>query len=151
MTAKKNQPSSSRKKRTTARPTSGYLRTRADHALELAEDYVELIDDLIKHKGEARAVDIAARLGVSHVTVTNTINRLKRDGLATAEPYRAIFLTTDGKRLAKKARERHNMVLGFLLALGVPTKDAEADAEGIEHHASQATLRAMKRFLATSK
>jgi DtxR family manganese transport transcriptional regulator len=141
-------------KRTSARKVapsaSGYQRTREDHARELAEDYVELIDDLTRETGEARAVDIAARLGVTHVTVTNAIGRLKRSGLVTAEPYRAIFLTKEGKRLAETARKRHQLVVDFLLAIGVPPADAETDAEGIEHHLSAATIEAMKRFLKTS-
>ncbi len=125
----------------------GHRRTRADHARELAEDYVELIDDLIREKGEARAVDIAARLGVTHVTVTNTIRRLKRDGFVRAEPYRSIFLTPAGVRLARAARRRHHLIYEFLTALGVPEHDAEIDAEGIEHHLSESTIRAMRRYL----
>lgn len=134
-------------RRTSVSSVGGYRRTRADHARELAEDYVELIDDLIGEMGEARAVDIAARLGVTHVTVANTLNRLKRDGLVTSEPYRSIFLTKEGKRLAGAARDRHTLVLEFLLALGVKRAEAELDAEGIEHHLSPSTLEAMKRFL----
>ena len=125
----------------------GHQRIRQDHARELAEDYVEIIDDLIRDTGEARAVDIAARLGVTHVTVTNAVARLKRSGLVTSEPYRSIFLTREGKRLAETSRRRHQLVLDFLLALGVPAKDAEPDAEGIEHHLSASTIQAMKRFL----
>lgn len=133
---------------TRSAPTaSSYKKTREDHARELAEDYVELIDDLIRETGEARAVDIAARLGVTHVTVTNAVGRLKRDGLVTSEPYRSIFLTKEGKKLADKARKRHELVVAFLLEIGVPPADAEIDAEGIEHHVSSATLDAMKRFL----
>jgi len=127
--------------------THRFHRTRADHARELAEDYVELIDDLIAKTGEARAVDIAARLGVSQVTVAKSVARLKREGLVTSEPYRAIFLTEQGKRLADECGERHRLVLEFLLALGVPPGDAATDAEGIEHHLSPATYEAMRRFI----
>ena len=134
-------------KRVSASSAATHRRARQDHASELAEDYVELIGDLIRETGEARAVDIAARLGVTHVTVANTVNRLKRSGLVTSQPYRAIFLTAKGRRLAAQARQRHMLVLDFLLALGVAPTEAELDAEGIEHHLSPATLRAMKRFL----
>lgn len=136
-----------RRKNSSISSVRGYRRTRSDHAREVAEDYVELIDDLIRDCGEARAVEIARRLGVSTVTVTNTVNRLKRDGLVRSEPYRAVFLTQEGKRLAQAARKRHRLVLDFLIALGVPSDDAEIDAEGIEHHLSPATLSAMRRFL----
>jgi DtxR family manganese transport transcriptional regulator len=125
-----------------------FERTRQDHSLETAEDYVELIARLIDETGEARAVDLASRLGVSPVTVGKTIKRLVREGFVTSEPYRSIFLTPKGKRLAKESEERHAIVLDFLIALGVPEKTAEADAEGIEHHVSTDTLSAMKRFVA---
>jgi len=136
--------------RTLADTAGRFKRTRDDHASELAEDYVELIDDLIRHTGEARAVDIAEHLGVSHVTVTNAVGRLKRDGLVKSEPYRSIFLTPQGKCLADKVRRRHQIVLDFLRAIGVPEHDAEYDAEGIEHHLSDSTLDAMKRFVGDS-
>ena len=123
-----------------------FERIRSDHAKELAEDYLEMIDDLTSENGEARAVDIANQLGVSHVTVTKTVARLKRDGLVTSQPYRSIFLTPKGKRIADNARKRHQTVLQFLLALGAPADSAEIDAEGIEHHISPATLRAMRNF-----
>jgi DtxR family manganese transport transcriptional regulator len=138
--------------KTTAAPeTRGHgSRRRRDHAQELAQDYVELIADLIEHHGEARVVDLARRLGVTHVTVNRTLQRLQREGFVTAEPYRAIFLTTAGQRLARESRERHDLVVRFLVALGVPGAVAESDAEGIEHHVSGETLRAFLRYLESS-
>lgn len=124
-----------------------YQRTRLDHSRETAEDYVELIDHLIAETGEARAVDLAHRLGISQVTVSKTIQRLQREGFVTSQPYRSIFLTAQGKELAKSARERHHLVLSFLRRLGVPKEVAETDAEGIEHHVSEETLASMRRYL----
>ena len=137
----------SARRRPSAVAAVGHRRTRSDHAAEIAEDYVELIDDLIRETGEARAVDLARHLGVTHVTVTKTIERLGKQGLVTSAPYRSIFLTDAGRKLAAYTRQRHKTVLDFLVALGVPKRDAEADAEGIEHHISPKTLAAMKRFL----
>jgi len=112
---------------------------------------VELIDSLIKETGEARAVDLAERLGISHVTVSKTVQRLQREGYVTTQPYRSIFLTDTGRALAAASRERHELVASFLLALGVPDDVAEVDAEGIEHHVSDATLKAMRAFVERSK
>jgi DtxR family manganese transport transcriptional regulator len=128
--------------------TNRFQRTREDHSRERAEDYVEMIDGLIREQGEARAVDIAQRLGVSHVTVAKTVQRLQREGLVSAQPYRSIFLTPEGAALAASSRARHDLVLKFLLAIGVSEEVANADAEGIEHHVSEETLRAMRGFLA---
>jgi DtxR family manganese transport transcriptional regulator len=132
-------------------PRGDAARARRDHAQELAQDYVELIADLIAHQGEARVVDLARRLGVTHVTVNRTIQRLQRDGFVSAEPYRAIFLTPAGERLARESRERHDLVVRFLVALGVPAAVAESDAEGIEHHVSRETLGAFRQYLENAR
>ncbi|MDU6070363.1 MAG: iron dependent repressor, metal binding and dimerization domain protein, partial [Bradyrhizobium sp.] len=91
--------------------------------------------------------DIARRLGVSHATAIKTISRLKRAGLATSRPYRGVFLTEEGRSLAERVHVRHRLVVDLLRAVGVPTESAEADAEGIEHHVSEVTLRAFAQFL----
>jgi DtxR family manganese transport transcriptional regulator len=130
-------------------PVRGHAeRARKDRAQELAQDYVEMIAELIAKTGEARLIDLARGLGVTHVTANRTIQRLQRQGLVTTQPYRSIFLTTPGKRLARESRERHDLVVRFLTALGVPAAVAESDAEGIEHHVSRETLAAFKHLLA---
>jgi DtxR family transcriptional regulator, manganese transport regulator len=131
-----------------ARRAERFKRVRDAHQTELAEDYVELIAELIEEKGEARLVDLAERLGVTKATVNNTIQRLQRDGFVTSEPYRAIFLTDKGRKVAAASRERHVIVRDLLVSLGVDAETADADAEGIEHHVSKATLDAIRRHLA---
>jgi DtxR family transcriptional regulator, manganese transport regulator len=128
------------------RQAGHFERVREAHQTELAEDYVELIADLISAHGEARAVDLALRLGVTHASVNKTIQRLMREGLVETRPYRAIFLTAKGEALAREARERHHLVRDFLIAIGVDPEVAEGDAEGIEHHVSKETLAAFARL-----
>jgi len=129
-------------------PTRGHsARRRRDHSQELAQDYVEMIDDLIAQTGEARLIDLARGLGVTHVTAGRTLQRLQRQGLVQTRPYRSIFLTPSGRSLARESRYRHEVVVRFLTALGVPSSVAESDAEGIEHHVSRATLAAFMRHL----
>ena len=125
-------------------------KTRSAQSGALLEDYVELIADLLATSREARPTDVARRLGVSHATAIKTISRLKREGLATGRPYRGVFLTETGQALAERMRVRHRLVANLLVALGVPTEVAEADAEGIEHHVSEATLKAFAHFLQSS-
>lgn len=128
--------------------SAAFKRVRADHSAELAGDYVEMIADLIDERGEARCTDIAMRLGVSNATVVKTLRRLQNAELITQEPYRAIFLTTEGWQMAENGRKKHQIVERFLLALGVGEDTARTDSEGIEHHVSEETLKAMSRFLA---
>ena len=132
-----------------AEPTQArrFSKVRSERASVLLEDYAELIADLLASAGEARPTDIARRLGVSHATAINNVARLKREGLVTTRPYRGIFLTEAGERLAARVHSRHRLVVELLLAVGVAPEAAEQDAEGIEHHVSEATLAAFSRFL----
>ena len=132
---------------TEGRHAARFRAARAAHSTALYEDYAELIADLLQSSGEARVTDIARRLGVSHATVNKSVNRMKREGLATARPYRGVFLTEAGMALAGRVRTRHRLVVDLLLAVGVPREDAEQDAEGIEHYVSEAALQAFERFL----
>jgi DtxR family manganese transport transcriptional regulator len=122
-------------------------RTRQEHSEETAQDYVEMIAELIDATGEARVIDLARRLGVTHVTVSRTLQRLRRSGLITSLPYRSIFLTAAGKRLSEESRHRHEVVVEFLQSIGVPAAVAQSDAEGIEHHVSRETLAAFEKHL----
>jgi len=132
-----------------AEPTQAqrFGRARSARSATLVEDYVELIDDLLTSQGEARSTDVARRLGVTHPSAIKTIARLKREGLATAKPYRGIFLTPAGHELAHRVRARHRLIVELLLSVGVPREAAEADAEGMEHYASEATLEAFANYL----
>lgn len=127
-----------------------FRQAREARRLELVEDYVELIADLIGDGGEARQVDIAARLGVAQPTVAKMLKRLAEDGLVQQRPYRGVFLTETGQALAVQSRERHRIVEQFLCALGVSPETARRDAEGIEHHVSAETLDAFRRFTRTA-
>jgi DtxR family manganese transport transcriptional regulator len=125
-----------------------FATVRQAHESEVAEDYVELIAELIETRGEARPVDIAERLGVKPPTVTKNISRLQATGLVRRERYRAIFLTEGGQALADACRRRHRLVVAFLRSIGVDDETAERDAEGIEHHVSAATLKAFQDCIA---
>ena len=127
---------------------AGFAIVRQAHESEMAEDYVELITELIESRGEARPVDIAECLGVKPSTVTKNISRLTSAGLVRRERYRAIFLTEQGQALADACRRRHRIVVAFLISLGIDAETAELDAEGIEHHVSEITLAAFERHLA---
>lgn len=132
------------------RQAANFQRLRECHQGELAEDYVELIADLTATRGEARAVDIAQRLGVAHPTVVKAIARLQREGLVSSQPYRSVFLTEKGRDLAERSQRRHRVVYGFLRAIGVSDETALCDAEGMEHHVSDETLAAFERVIATA-
>ncbi len=123
-----------------------FRQTRQARRLELVEDYVELIADLLDDAGEARQTDIAQRLGVAQPTVAKMLKRLAAEGYISKRPYRGVFLTDEGRRVANASRERHRIVEAFLRDIGISAETARIDAEGIEHHVSEETLEAFRRF-----
>ena len=123
-----------------------FKKVRDAHKTENTEDYLEIIADLLNSKGEARIVDIANELDIAQATANKTIQRLQNQGFVKKEPYRSIFLTLKGQELARISKKRHIVVLTFLKKLGIDPQTAEADAEGIEHHVSDKTLKKMEQF-----
>ena len=121
-----------------------FKKVRDAHKTENTEDYLEIIAELLNSKGEARIVDIANELDIAQATANKTIQRLQNQGFVKKEPYRSIFLTLKGQELASISKKRHIVVLTFLKKLGIDPRTAEADAEGIEHHVSEATLNALE-------
>ncbi|MDI9404150.1 MAG: iron dependent repressor, metal binding and dimerization domain protein [Limnohabitans sp.] len=153
MTARGKKPKSAKK--STATKVASHSRASAEHhrvlrkqhESEAAQDYCEAIAELLDAGIEARVGRLAERFGLSHVTVSRVVRRLAGEGFVDARPHAPLGLTAKGRALAAEARTRHVIVLAFLRSLGVDEATAQADAEGIEHHVSPATLRAMQRMM----
>lgn len=128
------------------RRAAAFRATREAHSTEMAEDYVELLGDLIASQGEARLTEVAEHMGVTHATAAKVVQRLKGLGLVESRPYRSIFLTAAGAAMAEQSRARHQIVVDFLMALGVGAEAAERDSEGLEHHVGEETLKAFVDF-----
>ena len=140
-------PSPKASDRSVDEQASGFEAVRTAHQSEMVEDYVELIAELIHLNGSARPVEIVERLGGAQPTVSKNLARLKREGLILQERYRDIRLTEAGRQLAEACRKRHRIVVDFLVTLGISAEVAEQDAEGIEHHVSEETLKVFQDFV----
>ncbi len=125
---------------------SQYSIIRNQNKNEILEDYVEAIQEILVSKGDVKNADLAAHFGVSQATINKNLKRLINFKLAKSEPYRSIFLTEKGKKLAAESKQKHKIVYEFLIKLGVSKKNAQFDSEGIEHHVSEETLKLMKNF-----
>jgi Mn-dependent DtxR family transcriptional regulator len=112
------------------------------------EDYLERILELINAKGYARVVDIAAALKISQASVTNMVQRLDGEGLLKYEKYRGLVLTAEGEMLARNIARRHELLTDFLTLLGLDDRVIYHDVEGMEHHISPSTLRAIAALTA---
>lgn len=128
-------------------PAQRHRRVRRQHTDELAEDYVEAIYRRVGEAGTARVMELAADFGVSHVSVIRALRRLESQALLSYTRDSGAVLTRAGEEMARKAADRHGLLVKFFLHLGVSEGQAEADAEGTEHHLSQESLTAIRRFL----
>ncbi len=116
------------------------------------EDYLERILELINTKGYARVVDIAESLKISQASVTNMVQRLDGEGLLKYEKYRGLALTASGEALAKNITRRHRILTDFLRIFGLDEDIIYHDVEGMEHHISPPTMKAIEaltKLLAT--
>jgi Mn-dependent DtxR family transcriptional regulator len=118
------------------------------HTSSAVEDYLERILELINMKGYARVVDIAQRLQISKASVTNMVQRLDAEGLLKYEKFRGLVLTTAGEALALNITRRHQLLTDFFKLLGLDEEVIYHDVEGMEHHISPATLRAIETLTA---
>jgi Mn-dependent DtxR family transcriptional regulator len=112
------------------------------------EDYLERILELINSKGYARVVDIATSLNISQASVSNMIQRLDGEGLLKYEKYRGLVLTSAGETLARNIARRHELLTDFLTLLRLDKQVIHHDVEGMEHHISPPTLRAIEALTA---
>lgn len=110
------------------------------------EDYLERISELIKTKGYARVVDIAAELKISQASVTTMVQRLDAEGLVKYEKYRGMVLTAAGEAVAARIAHRHELLTHFLRMLGLNEEVIAHDVEGMEHHVSSDTFHALERL-----
>jgi Mn-dependent DtxR family transcriptional regulator len=108
------------------------------------EDYLERIRELIQRKGYARVVDIAAELKISQASVTTMVQRLDAEGLVKYEKYRGMVLTGAGEEVARRIAHRHELLTSFLRQLGLDETVIAHDVEGMEHHVSPETFRAIE-------
>lgn len=114
---------------------------------------MERISELIKTKGYARVVDIAAELKISQASVTTMVQRLDAEGLVKYEKYRGMVLTSAGEEVAARIAHRHALLTNFLTLLGLEKEVVDHDVEGMEHHVSAETfdvLEKLNRYLETN-
>ncbi len=76
---------------------------------EVVEDYLESIYRLEEKSGIARTSDIVRLLQVVPGTVTNTVERLEREGMLRHEPYKGVKLTEKGRKIALDVIRRHRL------------------------------------------
>jgi Mn-dependent DtxR family transcriptional regulator len=138
----RNNNSNSKKNSNDSRLASirGANNTKKPECTYRMEDYLEIIYELVQHKGYATLADVAEYLNVRPPSVTAMMRRLDQSGLLNYEKYRGIQLTERGKDIAKIIHNRHSILSEFLGMIGVNEKIANEDAESMEHHLHPQTM-----------
>ena len=113
---------------------------------ESGEMYLETIYILSLKTENVRSLDVAEYMGFSKPSVSRAVSLLKKGEYITSDNFGFLSLTEKGMGVAKSMFERHTLLTAFLEKLGVNSETASKDACKIEHHISEETFEAIKKF-----
>jgi Mn-dependent DtxR family transcriptional regulator len=116
---------------------------------ESAEDYLESILIINEKKPVVRSVDIANELGYKKSSVSVAMKNLREKNYITVSDEGYIYLTESGREIAEMIYERHKLLTGWLMQLGIDPEVAQNDACRIEHDLSKETFAAIKKYVET--
>ena len=114
---------------------------------ESGEMYLETIYVLSKANSHVRSVDISEHMGYSKPSVSRAVHILREKGYIEMDPEGFILLTETGREVAEKIFERHTVIAGMLMRLGVDPKTAAEDACRMEHAISDESFEAIKKHI----
>ena len=117
------------------------------HLQESGQMYLETILILTNKSRAVRSIDIVEHMGYSKPSVSRAVGLLKNGGFILVDADGYITLTDLGREEAEKMYERHNLLTNLLVRLGVDKDIASEDACKIEHHISDASFQAIKRYV----
>ena len=113
---------------------------------ESAENYLEAILAIKTKNGSVRSIDVANHLNVSKPSVSVAMKAFREEGYVLVDGDGEISLTDKGMEIAKKIFERHELIAGVLMYLGVSEETAFLDSCKIEHDLSNETYEKIKEF-----
>ena len=118
---------------------------------ESPEDYLETIYMLSLHSSEVRSIDVARHLGYSKPSVSVAMKRLRENGYVDMDDNNRLTLTESGLAIARSIYERHQVISGYLMSIGVSEETALKDACRIEHVLSEETFHKIKEIFYQSR
>lgn len=113
------------------------------------EDYLKAIYGLCESGDAASTSAIAEALDIQPASVTGMVKRLAETALLEHVPYRGVRLTERGTLEALRVLRRHRILETYLCErLAYTWDDVHAEAERLEHAASDALIEKMAAALA---
>ena len=114
---------------------------------ESGEMYLESIHVLLQKNGSVRSIDVSEHMGYSKPSVSRAVGLLKSGGFINVDEDGYLSLTEAGREVAEKMYERHRILTGLLVKIGVDEETASEDACKIEHVISDKSFEAIKKHV----
>lgn len=112
------------------------------------EDYIETISILAQKNKIVRVKDIAGKLKIKMPSVTAALNKLKEQKLIHYEKYGYIELTDQGKKIADRIYDKHNIINDFLTKfLHLDARKSQDEACTLEHYLSPETCTQISKLM----
>ncbi len=146
-------PQMSRDERGGADATGGARATTTGEAHDVdstvTQDYLKAVWAACEWGGAGASITgLARRMGVAASTASENVARLVEAGLLEHEPYRAVTLSEEGDRRARRMMRRHRLLETYLVeVLGFEWDEVHAEAEVLEHACSDRLLAALDAAL----
>ena len=114
---------------------------------ESGEDYLEAILILQQKKGMVRSTHLADYMNYTKPSICHAVSVLQDGGFITKDMDGYLHLTEEGRKVAEKIYERHQVLSKMLTDIGVSKDVAEQDACRMEHGISEESFQKLKQKL----
>lgn len=122
--------------------------SHSEEITAVTEEYLECIYRLQEKSGAARTSDIVKMLGVVPGTVTNTVERLEKEGFLTHSPYKGVKLTEKGRKIALQVIRRHRLSERLLVdILHMEWEKVHDSACKLEHGITKEIIKPLEKAL----
>lgn len=112
------------------------------------EEYLRAIY-ILEQKGEkVRITDISKELNLTKPSVNYGVKNLKQLGFVEFESYGNVFLTENGKKVAKDIIKKYDILNAFLVQVLEVKKDvATKEAISMKHSVSKDTIEKLEKYI----
>lgn len=122
------------------------MNSNEEAKIQSSEDYLERILMLSKKYGNIRSIDLVRDLNFSKPSVSIALKKLHDEGFVKIDDKGYITLSTVGRDIAERVFAKHQLLTSFFVKLGINEEDAENEACSIEHHLSDESYEALKKY-----
>ena len=113
---------------------------------ESQQDYLERILMLEQYSDKIKAINLAKSFNFSRASISIALKKLSDSGYVIIDNNQNITLTDEGRKIAEKVYERHQLLTEVFISIGVSRSIAAADACKLEHDLSDETYDAIKNY-----